>query len=84
MWAIYNEEIEVVSFVTEFVSNLKKLSRNEIEVVSFISGSLGVYEEFEDTKGMIRIRKSKKDRQHNGQKQKDKQRSINHTHKTKD
>ena len=84
MWAIYNEEIEVVSFVTEFVSNLKKLSRNEIEVVSFISGSLGVYEEFEDTKGVIRIRKSKKDRQHNGQKQKDKQRSINHTHKTKD
>jgi hypothetical protein len=25
-------------------------------------------EEFEDTKGVIRIRKSKKDRQHNGQK----------------
>ena len=30
-----------------------------------------VYEEFEDTKGVIRIRKSK-DRQHNGQKKKDK------------
>ena len=29
-------------------------------------------EEFEDTKGIIRIRKSKKDRQHNGQKKKDK------------
>ena len=29
-------------------------------------------EEFEDTKGVIRIRKSKKDRQHNGQKNKDK------------
>jgi hypothetical protein len=27
-------------------------------------------EEFEDTKGVIRIRKSKKDRQHNGQKKK--------------
>jgi hypothetical protein len=27
-----------------------------------------VLEEFEDTKGVIRIRKSKKDRQHNGQK----------------
>ena len=26
-----------------------------------------VQEEFEDTKGVIRIRKSKKDRQHNGQ-----------------
>jgi hypothetical protein len=33
-------------------------------------------EEFEDTKGAIRIRKSKKDRQHNGQKKKDKQRST--------
>ena len=29
-------------------------------------------EEFEDTKGVIRIRKSKKDRQHNGQEKKDK------------
>ena len=41
-------------------------------------------EEFEDTKGVIRICKSKNDRQRNGQKkngQKDKQRS---THKTKD
>jgi hypothetical protein len=45
------------------------------------------YEEFEDIKGVIRIRKSKKDRQHNGQKKKDKrtkQRPIKHTHKTKD
>ena len=33
-------------------------------------------EEFEDTKGVIRIRKSKKDRQYNGQK--DKQRSTKH------
>ena len=29
-------------------------------------------EEFEDTKGVIRIRKSMKDRQHNDQKKKDK------------
>ena len=29
-------------------------------------------EEFEDTKGVIRIRDSKKNRQHNGQKKKDK------------
>jgi hypothetical protein len=29
-------------------------------------------EEFEDTKGVIRICKSKKDRQHNGQKEKNK------------
>jgi len=31
-----------------------------------------VQKEFEDTKEVIRIRKSKKDRQHNGQKKKDK------------
>ena len=44
-----------------------------------------VYEEFEDTKEVIRIRKSK-DRQHKGHKRdnKDKQRSTKHTHKTKD
>ena len=38
---------------------------------------------FEDTKGVIRIGKSK-DRQHNCQKKKDKQRSTKHTHKSKD
>jgi hypothetical protein len=41
-------------------------------------------EEFEDTKGVIRIHKSKNDRQHNDQKKKDKQRSTKHTHKTKE
>jgi hypothetical protein len=41
-------------------------------------------EGFKDTKGVIRIRKSKKDRQHNGQKKRDKQRSTKDTHKTKD
>ena len=43
-------------------------------------------EEFEETKGEIRIRKSK-DKQHDGQKEKDKkgkQRSTQHTQKTKD
>ena len=35
-------------------------------------------EEFEDTKGVIRIRKSKKDRQHNGEKKDDKQRCTKH------
>ena len=43
-------------------------------------------EEFEDIKWVIRIRISKKNRQHNGQKenvQKDKQRSTKHTYKTK-
>ena len=39
-----------------------------------------VEEEFEDTRGAIRIRKSKKNRQNNGQKKvlKDKQRSTKH------
>ena len=35
-------------------------------------------EELEDTKGVIRIRKQKNDRQHNGQKKKDKQQSTKH------
>ena len=34
-------------------------------------------EEFEDTKGIIRIRKSKTNRQHNGQKKKYKRRNNN-------
>ena len=38
-------------------------------------------EEFEDTEGVIRIRILKKNRQHNSQKKKDKERSIKHTHK---
>jgi hypothetical protein len=40
---------------------------------TIIRGNFGKYnklEEFEDTKGIIGIRKSKKDRQHNGQKKK--------------
>ena len=44
-------------------------------------------EEFEDTKGVIRIRKSKKDRQYNGRKNKCKRTNDdlqNITHKTKD
>ena len=40
-----------------------------------------IYEEFEDTKGVIRICMSKKNRQRKGQKKKDKQRSTKHTHK---
>ena len=34
---------------------------------------LNIEEEFEDTKGVIKIHKSKKNRQHNGQKKKYKQ-----------
>jgi hypothetical protein len=41
-------------------------------------------EEFEDNKGVIRICISKKNRQHNDQKKKDKQQSTKDTYKTKD
>jgi hypothetical protein len=40
-----------------------------------------IYKEFDETRVVIRIRISKKNRQHNGQKEK--QRSTKHTHKTK-
>ena len=43
-----------------------------------------IIEECEDTKGEIRICKSKKYRQHNGQKKKYKQQSTKYTRKTKD
>jgi hypothetical protein len=43
-----------------------------------------IKEEFEDTKGAIRNRISKKSRQRNGQKKKYKKRSTKHTYKTKD
>jgi len=42
-----------------------------------------VQEEFDDTKEVIRIRKSKKYRQHNDQKKKDKQRSTKYYTKLK-
>jgi len=51
-------------------------------VILSVNGNGVLQEELEDTKGVIRIRKSKKDRQHNGQKRKDKQLSTIHTHKT--
>ena len=48
---------------------------------------LSQQEEVEDTKGLMRIRTSKKDRQHNGQKKKNKGTNNdlqNTTHKNKD
>ena len=41
-------------------------------MIDLVLNCLFSMQEFEDTKGLIRIRKSKKDRQHNGQKKKDK------------
>ena len=58
------------------------------QLLVICKGKLVQEEEFEDTKGVIRIRKSKKDRKHNDQKKKDKmtkkKRSTKHTYKTKD
>ena len=58
-----------------------KLDRN-IKCV-MLDGYKQLKEALEDTKGVIRIRKSK-NRQPNDQKNKDKQRSTKHTNKTKD
>ena len=58
-----------------------KLDRN-IKCV-MLDGFEQLKEAFEDTKGVIRIRKSK-NRQPNDEKNKDKQRSTKHTHNTKD
>jgi len=55
------------------------VEKNAIVERQFCDGSGGINEEFEDTKGVIRIRKLKKNRVHNGQKKKglkDKQRST--------
>ena len=46
-------------------------------ILFIIPQALILKEEFEDTKGVIRICKSK-DKQYNGQKKKDKQRSTKH------
>jgi hypothetical protein len=51
-------------------------------IVVILSIIVLIEEEFEDTKGEIRIRKSKKYREHNDQKKKNKQRSTKYTHKT--
>jgi len=50
----------------------------EIIIIKHYNTGQMIKEAFEDTKWVIRIRKSKMDRQHNGQKKKDKQRSIKH------
>jgi hypothetical protein len=50
-----------------------------------VYGSKNMKQQFEDTKAVIRICISKKNRQHNGKEKgrKDKQRSTKHTHKNK-
>ena len=70
----------MATYCTYHLNILFKSSFHELTIMS------GDQEEFEDTKGVIRIRKSKKNRQHNDQKKKDKkdkQRSAKPTHETK-
>jgi len=55
----------------------------DLVIFLYIDTSMFI-KEFEDTKGVIKIRISMKNRQNKGQKKKEKQRSTKHTHKTKD
>ena len=55
------------SFVTQTFRNAKQVKVAKLSKISHIL----IQEEIEDTKGVIRIRKSKKEKQHNGQKKKD-------------
>jgi hypothetical protein len=56
---------------------LLRLFKTDLLALAFVGTYMYLDEEFEQTKGVIRIRKSK-DRQCNDQKKKDKQRSTKH------
>ena len=90
--------LSFISFFIKWKTKMPHFPRNNIKIVErgkidtpntqIHDRSLSLYKYFywdklEDTKGAIRIRISK-NRQHNGQKKKDKQRSTKHTYKTKD
>ena len=79
------------AYLHDIAEILLKVALNTITIWRHLYQKYILYsleEEFEDTKVVIRIRISKTNRQHNGQKikkktQKDKQQSTKHTHKTK-
>jgi hypothetical protein len=75
-------------FVVGLLSHGLSLIQNDGKVSrTLLTETDGLHEEFEDAKGAIRIRISKKNRQHKGQKKKDKRTNNdpqNITHKTKD
>ena len=58
-------------------SNSDRLETLQMEAARVIELNDAIPEEFEDTKGVTRIRKSKKNRQHNGQKKKYKRTNNN-------
>ena len=68
MWLNNNDERKAVKRRTDNTKTKRKKTNEQ----TVIYKTLHRKEEFEDTKGVIRIRKSQKDRQHNGQKKKDK------------
>jgi len=75
MLSIKNATILMISFSENILVESEWFFFKQNKICSLFQG------EFEDTKGVFRIRKPKKDRQHNGQKtknQKDKQRSTKH------
>ena len=86
---VYTSDFCDVRVLKTFRLNVRAKHSIAVSNRLFLS-DLILEEEFADTKGVIRIHKSKKDRQHNGEKKKkkkkkeDKQRSAQHTHKTKD
>jgi hypothetical protein len=69
----------IVQSLMSFLQLSQKLNVSQLLFITYYWRK----KEFEDTKGVIRIHKSK-DRQHNGQKKKDKKRSTKHVHKTRD
>jgi len=71
----YSKQIKI-SLIFELISDIFELKKKiKINCGKYLSTN--VFEEFEDTTGLIRIRKSKTDRQHIDQKKKDKQRTTN-------
>ena len=52
-------------------TNVKQTNTTRTQTINEYSQVGGLQEEFEDTKGVIKICKSKKDRHHNGQKKND-------------
>jgi hypothetical protein len=59
-----------MSAIKKIDIRVSKLMQSDISITTTVS-----LDEFEDTKGVIRIRKLKKDRQHKGQTKKDKRKN---------
>jgi hypothetical protein len=83
--AVYIEDLlKAGNMSNSYIPMESKTSRYRWNIAKVDAKHQSSKEKFEDTKGVIIIRISKKNRQHNDQKKKDKQRSTKHTHKTKD